>query len=120
MRWGIETSFRDIKYAAGMLFFHSRKKQLILQEIYAKLILYNFSEAIIGGIVLNKKDRKYAYQINFPLALAVCVEFLKRHRNGLGLEGLEELLLKQLIPLRPGRSSPRYIKARTATSFLYR
>lgn len=26
MRWGIETSFRDIKYAAGLLFFHSRKK----------------------------------------------------------------------------------------------
>ena len=25
MRWGIETSFRDIKYAAGLLFFHSRK-----------------------------------------------------------------------------------------------
>ncbi len=26
MRWGIETSFRDIKYAAGLLFFHSRKR----------------------------------------------------------------------------------------------
>jgi hypothetical protein len=55
-RWGIETSFRDIKYAAGMLFFHSRKKQLLLQEIYAKLILYNFSsnhrlpQPIIGFI----------------------------------------------------------------------
>ena len=45
---GIETSFRDIKYAAGMLFFHSRIKQLVLQEIYAKLILYNFSEAVTG------------------------------------------------------------------------
>ena len=58
MRWGIETSFRDIKYAAGMVFFHSRKNELILQEIYAKLILYNFSEAIIGGVVRGKKDRK--------------------------------------------------------------
>ena len=28
-RWGIETSFRDIKYAAGMLFFHSRKNSVI-------------------------------------------------------------------------------------------
>ena len=26
MRWGIETSFRDIKYAAGLLFFHSKKR----------------------------------------------------------------------------------------------
>ena len=31
MRWGIETSFRDIKYAAGLLFFHSRKKDLVIQ-----------------------------------------------------------------------------------------
>ena len=120
MRWDIETSFRDIKYAAGMVFFHSRKKQLILQEIYAKLILYNFSEAIIGGVVCGKKDRKYAYQINVPLALAVCVEFIRRQRNGAPIERLEELLMKKLIPVRPGRSSPRYIKARTATSFQYR
>ena len=107
MRWGIETSFRDIKYAAGMVFFHSRKKQLILQEIYAKLILYNFSEAVIGCIVCSKKDRKYAYQINVPLALAVCIEFLRRQRNGAPIERLEELLMKKLIPVRPGRSSPR-------------
>lgn len=55
MRWGIETSFRDIKYAAGLLFFHSRKKDLVIQEIYAKLILYNFCELITGAIVVEKK-----------------------------------------------------------------
>ena len=55
MRWGIETSFRDIKYAAGLLFFHSRKKDLVIQEIYAKLILYNFYELITGAIVVEKR-----------------------------------------------------------------
>ena len=55
MRWGIETSFRDIKYAAGLLFFHSKKNELVLQEIYAKLIVYNFSELIVGSIVVEKK-----------------------------------------------------------------
>lgn len=55
MRWGIETSFRDIKYAAGLLFFHSRKKDLVIQEIYAKLILYNFCELITGAIVVEKR-----------------------------------------------------------------
>ena len=54
MRWGIETSFRDIKYAAGLLFFHSRKKELVIQEIYAKLILYNFCELITGAIAMLK------------------------------------------------------------------
>ena len=119
-RWGIETSFRDIKYAAGMLFFHSRKKQLVLQEIYAKLILYNFSEAITRGIVTRKAERKYMYSINFALAISLCVEFLWRCKQKNPMNDLENVLTRYLIPIRPGRSSPRYIRARTATSFLYR
>ena len=34
-RWGIETSFRDLKYTVGMLDFHSKKVMCIHQEIYA-------------------------------------------------------------------------------------
>ena len=32
-RWGIETSFRDLKYTVGMLDFHSKKVMCIHQEI---------------------------------------------------------------------------------------
>ena len=103
-----------------MLFFHSRKKQLVLQEIYAKLILYNFSEAITRGVVIQNAERKYVYSINFTLAISLCVEFLRRCKQGNPLIGLEDVLSRHLIPIRPGRSSPRYIRARTATSFLYR
>ena len=42
MRWGIETSFRDLKYTVGLLHFHSKKVEYILQEIFARLIMYNF------------------------------------------------------------------------------
>ncbi|WP_027421931.1 transposase [Lachnobacterium bovis] len=35
MRWGIETSFRDLKYPLGLLNFHARKTDLIYQEISA-------------------------------------------------------------------------------------
>ena len=45
-RWGIETSFRDLKYTIGLLDFHSKKVMCIQQEIYAHLIMYNFSEMI--------------------------------------------------------------------------
>jgi hypothetical protein len=120
LRWGIETSFRDIKYAAGMLFFHSRKKQLLLQEIYAKLILYNFSEAVTGGIVIQKRKGNMQYSINFTIAVSLCVEFIRRSSNGADLFELDDLISRHLVPVRPGRSSPRYIRARTATSFLYR
>ena len=45
-RWGIETSFRDLKYTVGMLDFHFKKVMCIHQEIYAHLIMYNFAEMI--------------------------------------------------------------------------
>lgn len=44
MRWGIETSFRELKYAIGMACFHFRKVDYIEQEIWSRLILYNFCE----------------------------------------------------------------------------
>ena len=39
----------------------------VKEEIYAKLILYNFCELITGAIVVEKKDRKYSYRINFSI-----------------------------------------------------
>lgn len=38
-RWGIETSFREIKYAIGLNALYSNKRKLIQQEIYARVIL---------------------------------------------------------------------------------
>ena len=40
-RWGIEVSFRYLKHAAGLLYFHSRKPVFLKQEIYASLVMYN-------------------------------------------------------------------------------
>ena len=33
LRWGIETSFRDLKYTIGLLHFHSKNVEFIFQEI---------------------------------------------------------------------------------------
>ena len=43
LRWGIETSFRSLKYTVGLLIFHSKKAECIFQEVYASLIIYNFT-----------------------------------------------------------------------------
>ena len=119
LRWGIETSFRDIKYAAGLLFFHSKKKELVLQEIYAKIILYNFCELVTQCIIIQKGNTKYHYQINFSIAISICMEFLRRSCD-LPPLNVGALLSKELIAIRPNRSYPRYIRARTATTFQYR
>ncbi|MFR3389579.1 MAG: transposase [[Clostridium] scindens] len=57
-RWGIETSFRDLKYTIGLLHFHSKKVEHILQEIYARLIMYNFSELSYLACNHRKENRK--------------------------------------------------------------
>ena len=46
MKWGIETSFRELMYAVRLTSFHSKKNEYITQEIWARLILYNFCEII--------------------------------------------------------------------------
>jgi len=44
LRWGIETSFRELKYALGLINFHARKDKFIKQEIYAHFLMYNYCE----------------------------------------------------------------------------
>ncbi|WP_423838512.1 transposase [Thomasclavelia cocleata] len=53
-RWGIETSFREVKYALGLNALHSKKRKLIQQEIYARLILYNFCQRVVQVIKIPK------------------------------------------------------------------
>ena len=56
-RWGIEISFRDLKYTIGLLNFHSKKVMCIQQEIYAHLTMYNFTQMITSHVVIKKKQR---------------------------------------------------------------
>ncbi|MBO6112604.1 MAG: transposase [Lachnospiraceae bacterium] len=41
LRWNIETSYREYKYDLGVVNFHAKKDAFILQELYARLIMYN-------------------------------------------------------------------------------
>ena len=36
MRWGIETSFRNLKHTLGLLHLHAKKVEFVLQEITSK------------------------------------------------------------------------------------
>lgn len=117
MRWGIETSFRELKYAIGLSCFHSKKVEYIMQEIYARLILYNYCEIITMNVVIHQKDTKHVYQMNYTIAIHICRYFL---RNDISPPDVEKLIQKNLLPVRPGRSDPRKVKPKSAVSFLYR
>lgn len=119
LRWGIETSFRELKYSIGLTNFHAKKGDYIKQEIFARLLLYNYCELITSHVVrqINNKDKKK--QVNFTIAIYICREFL-RHKKQISPPDMIKLIQKYTLPVRPGRKDPRKVKAQTSVSFLYR
>lgn len=116
-RWGIETSFRDLKYTIGMLNFHSKKVMCIQQEIYAHLIMYNFSEMITSHVIINNKQRKYTYKANFSVAVHMCRLFFHGKTTS---PDLEAIIARNTIPLRPDRHRTRNLIPKIFHGFLYR
>ena len=117
MRWGIETSFRELKYTVGLLHFHAKKVENITQEIFARLIMYNFSELITSHVVIQKPNRKYPYKANFSVAVQVCRQFLL---GNISPPDVEATIIRNVSVTRTGRSNPRNMVVKHAVSFLYR
>lgn len=116
-RWGIETSFRDLKYTVGMLNFHSKKVMCIHQEIYAHLIMYNFSEMITSHVAIDKKKRKYTYKANFSVSVHMCRLFFHEKTSS---PNLEAIIARNLIPIRSERHHTRNLTTKVFHGFLYR
>lgn len=119
LRWGIETSFRELKYAIGLSNFHSKKVEHITQEIYARLIMYNFCELITMYVLIQQKDTKHSYQVNFTRAIQVCRHYFRCQSN-ISPPDVEALIRKNILPVRAGRKDPRKVKTNRIVSFLYR
>lgn len=113
MRWGIETSFRELKYTIGLASIHSKKIQFVIQEVFSKLILYNFSSLLMR--FHDFKDDKV--RINFSAAFLWCKRFLY---NMTSEAVLLQMLLRCTSPVRTGRNFPRYQKHLSAMSLNYR
>ena len=117
MRWGIETSFRSLKYTVGLLYFHSKKAEYIRHEMVARLIMYNFYEMITSHVIIHQKDRKYDYKINFAVAVHVCRLFF---RGDISPPDLEAQLSRNIVPIRPDRQRKREKHRSSVISFTYR
>ena len=119
MRWGIETSFRELKYHVGLIAFHSKKKDCVIQEIFASLIMYNFSMLITENTLIDdNKHNNYHYKINYAIAIHACIKFFRSaHANPLILE---ELIARNKCPVRPGRVADRKTPYHSAIGFNYR
>ena len=119
LRWGIETSFRDLKYTIGLSAFHSKKAEFICQEIFARLIFYNLCELVVSHAAIFHKTASHVYQLNFSQAVHILRRFFSPAPDDPPLDVIS-LIHKYLLPLRSDRYNPRKVHFRSAVSFIYR
>jgi hypothetical protein len=119
LRWGIESSFRDLKHTIGTPNFHSKKVEYIVQEIFARLILFNFCAVITAHVVIEQGDTKHTYQVNFAMAMKICHHFI-RLRAGEPPPDVEALIGSFALPIRLGRTFARQHRFQPPASFCYR
>ena len=112
LRWGIETSFRELKYTVGLACLHSKKKDSMLQEVFSRLILYNYA-----SLIARKVPTPEEKQVNFSVAMLVCKQFLKKKITSAEMLAI---MAKHLSPIRPGRKFKRYQNLISAVAFQYR
>ena len=120
LRWGIETSFRSLKYTVGLLSFHSKKAECILQEVFASLVIYNFTEWITAQVIIQKSTCMHTYRVNFTAAVHICRKLLSEKMHP---PDVEALIAKYIIPIRPNRKYERHLSKRSkgaAINFTYR
>lgn len=119
LRWGIETSFRELKHTIGAINFHSKKREYIEMEVWARLLLYNFCSIITGHVVIKQKHTKHIYQVNYTVAYQACHYFLRLH-NKESPSDIESLIEQNILPIRLNRNYARQHRFRVPASFTYR
>ena len=126
MRWGCEISFRYLKHANRLLYFHSKKPEFLKQEIYANLILYNFGIFLANEAAeKNRKKKrgpnnKYNYEIDFSSALKTARKFFIR-KDSHKLVDIIKLMMKYVHAVKTEfRQFDRPLRGIGAIHFGYR
>ena len=122
LRWNIEISYKHLKYSVNLNALHCKRRDFIKQEIWARLVMFNISMIIIdeaSKLKINKANRKHEYQINISRAIHLICGSITKRKGGVPPD-LIELIAKEILPIRPGRSSIRNVKSQSFVSFNYR
>ena len=69
-------------------------------------------------IIMQKNKRKHIYQVNYTIAISICIHFYKY--QGVAPPDIEALIQMNILPVRTGRSDSRKVKSKATVSFLYR
>lgn len=110
LRWGEETAFRQLKYNCALCWFHSVKRNFIIQEVFAKLLMFNYT-ALLMRTVKMKKDASFKHKHKLSFSNAAKVARLQLKMNLLN-KMIKTLLLMDTHPIRDNRIAPRNVKCR--------
>lgn len=119
LRWGIETSFRDLKYTLGLVNLHGKSDAYAEQELYANLTAFNYASRVCREVVVRQPTNGvYAYKVNFKMAVMLCREFIRaQSKDG---DKLRTQIARYTVPIRPGRQDQRKLRAKGFVGFTYR
>lgn len=119
-----------LKYAIGGNAWISRKDEFLHQELFAKLIAYNYVSAITQLIKPKKpqKQRKHKHKLDFTMAVNVIMEyFLEFTKRPPPIEVLpiifaeiEKECQRYTIADKPGRRDKRKMKPKSAIPYSYK
>lgn len=120
LRWDIETSFRELKYALSGISFHSRKDNFVEMELYSHLIMFNVVSRTINAVNVPQSDtRKYEYVVSFKDAVTIVRKYFRLYCKDPPNKIYAEIL-SYTRPLVSGRADIRNMKPKTAIWFVYR
>jgi hypothetical protein len=130
-RWGEEVSFNFDKNRTEIENFSAKKPQGIYQDWYANLLASNIAQLLIEDAqeLLDEEQastgNKYRYRINRSVAYGTIKDELPallfgEERIGQFYDRMVKIILRNRVPVRPGRSRPREKKHKLRFSMNYR
>lgn len=118
-RWQIETAFRWLKYALSTIHFHGKSEEFSVQEIYARIIMYNFGMRIMMNTeIKDTSNCKHLYQINYTEGFDLSRDYW--HARGRPPWNTVKLMQKTILPVRSDRKDKRKLKSKSFIPFVYR
>jgi len=116
-RWPVEEDYKTIKCRIEMENFSGQSALSVYQDFHSKVFLKNLVSVLalpVNNVLTNSTtSRKYDYQINFTQAISkskdvIALLFQKTTSKLTQLiKSLQDIFLKTIEPIRPGRKYPR-------------
>jgi len=116
-RWPVEEDYKTIKCRIEMENFSGQSALSVYQDFHSKVFLKNLVSVLalpVNNVLTNSiTSRKYDYQINFAQAISkskdvIALLFQQTTSKLIQLiESLQNIFLKTIEPVRPGRKYPR-------------